>query len=238
MSESNCTIGSDGKLKDAADIPWYNNPDDDDPIALSGPSSTLPASSSASQVIPPKSNAFSVLLAKGNKPAAITAGSRRSTRAPKPSAKVRDTASSSKKCSTVDTDIDSDNEVSVKKSHQSVWSIVIDSDEDAPVPSRLSRKATDEDYPDEVDKEGDDEMAEDEDVEMAYAHTKALGDEDRAVRPSFVDIFFMLTYFLKANKISKDDRTADVKTVFSRQTKVNTDTGKTETTGWQCKVCR
>jgi hypothetical protein len=188
MSDSNCAVGSDGQLKDAADIVWYHDADDKDPIAPSGPSSTpLGASSSASQVnLGAKSDAFSILLAKGNKPAAITAGSRRSTRAPKPSAKVRE--ASSKKRSTADnTDVDSENEAPVKKYRQSTRSIIPDSDEEAPVQRCLSRRATVEDYTDEADKEGDEVMDdnEDEDVEMAYANTKALGDEDRAVRSSF-----------------------------------------------------
>jgi hypothetical protein len=239
MSESNCAVGSDGKLKDATDIDWYNDPDDNDPIAPSGPSSTLQASSSASQ-IKPAPDTFSVLLAKGNKPAAITAGSHRSTHAPKPSAKVREAKESSKKRSTADdTDIDTDTEAPAKKYRQSTRSVILDSDEEAPVQHHLSRRAT----VDEADIEGNDEVMaevdEDEDVDMAYAHTKGLGDEDRAVCSLLFDIYLILTYFFKARKtVPKDDRTADIKSVFSRQTKLNTDTGKTETVGWECNVCR
>lgn len=206
----NCAVGPDGKLLDEKDIDWYNDRDDELPIA--------PAASSSTSA----QNAFSVLLARGGKPATVTAGSRRSNRPSKPSAKVLEAKKLSRKRSTVDTDIDSGNEAPAKKSRQSTRSIIVDSD----------------DEPDDVeDDEAKDNSDEDEDAEKAYGNTKALGDEDRVC--CHLDYLMRAHFsFQAARKVSKDDRTADVKTIFTREVKVNEGSGKSEILGWRCNICR
>jgi hypothetical protein len=248
MSEDNCAIGPDGKLKDASEITWFNDPDDEFPIEpLStdismAASSSLPAShdSSSSQTTS-RVNAFSVLLSKGAKPTNTTAGSRRSTRTVKPSAKVREADASSPvsgKHPTVDTDME--DEVPTKKSRQSsLRSIVIDSDDDMTGPTKhiLSRKATIDNYDDDDEVAGTDDN--EDGTNADYIQTKALGDEDREVcDPILIEILSTTRAFQARRKVSKDDRTADIKTIFSCETKVNVRTGKSENIGWHCNVCR
>lgn len=78
MSHDSCALNSDGSLKDASDIVFFNDPDDHAPLPQVPPKN-----------VPPK-NAFTALLQSGRTPALTTAGSRRSTRTSKPSARVRD----------------------------------------------------------------------------------------------------------------------------------------------------
>jgi len=79
-----CALHADGSLKDASDIVFFNDPDDD-VLLLQVPSSAEPSSSNQST-----RDAFAVLLKAGHTLAPVTAGSRRSGRPSKPSARVRD----------------------------------------------------------------------------------------------------------------------------------------------------
>ena len=79
-----CALRADGSLKDASDIVFFNDPDDDVPLPQV-PSSAEPSSSNQST-----RDAFTVLLKAGHTPAPVIAGSRRSGRPSKPSARVRD----------------------------------------------------------------------------------------------------------------------------------------------------
>ena len=40
MASDNCALGTDGKLLDASEIVWFNDPDDDEPMASAATSST------------------------------------------------------------------------------------------------------------------------------------------------------------------------------------------------------
>ncbi|KAG1793470.1 uncharacterized protein HD556DRAFT_1308608 [Suillus plorans] len=85
MSDS-CALNTDGTLKDASKITFYNDPDDDvplPPVPSNDPDDNVPSTE-------PKKNAFSVLLKTGHTPATVTAGSRRSGCPSKPSARIRD----------------------------------------------------------------------------------------------------------------------------------------------------
>ncbi|KAG1747805.1 uncharacterized protein EDB91DRAFT_1245289 [Suillus paluster] len=77
MSQDACTLNADSSLKDASDIKFYNDPDDD---VLLPP---VPSTESMR-------NAFSILLNAGHTPATVAAGSWRSGCPSKPSARVRD----------------------------------------------------------------------------------------------------------------------------------------------------
>ncbi|KAG1887876.1 hypothetical protein F4604DRAFT_1916749 [Suillus subluteus] len=77
MSQDSCALNADGTLKDASEIKFYNDPDDDVPLPQ------VPSTE-------PTRNAFSVLLNAGHTPATVAAGSWRSGRPSKPSARIRD----------------------------------------------------------------------------------------------------------------------------------------------------
>jgi hypothetical protein len=85
MSQDACALNADGSLKDASDITFFNDPDDDVPLPKVPPS-TQPSTSTAST-----RDAYSVLLKAGHTPATVSASSRRSGRHLKPSARMRDT---------------------------------------------------------------------------------------------------------------------------------------------------
>ena len=90
MSNFVCAVNANGTLKSAADIEWFNDVDDDAPMA---PVSTQPTqSTSASSLSQGNLNGFLHLTNSGKAPAQIVAGSHRSGRAIKPTAKVRDAA--------------------------------------------------------------------------------------------------------------------------------------------------
>ncbi|KAG1904560.1 uncharacterized protein F5891DRAFT_1183985 [Suillus fuscotomentosus] len=69
-----CALNPDGSLKDASDIKFYNDPDDDIPLPN----------------VPSSSNTFPVLLKAGCTLAIVVAGSRHSGRPSKPLAHIRD----------------------------------------------------------------------------------------------------------------------------------------------------
>jgi len=90
MSNFACAVNANGTLKSAADIEWFNDVDDDVPMA---PVSTQPAqSTSALSLSQGNLNGFLHLTNSGKAPAQIVAGSRQSGHAIKPTAKVRDAA--------------------------------------------------------------------------------------------------------------------------------------------------
>ncbi|KAG1894364.1 uncharacterized protein F5891DRAFT_1195344 [Suillus fuscotomentosus] len=84
MSEDCCALNADSSLKDASDITFFNDPDDEVPLPQVPPSAQ-PSSSTTST-----KDAFSVLLKAGHTPATVTAGSWRSGQPSKPSACIHD----------------------------------------------------------------------------------------------------------------------------------------------------
>ncbi|EPQ60459.1 hypothetical protein GLOTRDRAFT_124210 [Gloeophyllum trabeum ATCC 11539] len=92
---SNCAIGPDGELKDAADIEWYASESDERPIAGPSMSGSSPASAPPAPSAPvspivnaqPPRNAFDLL---GKAPAEKVGGLLRSARVSKPSGRVKD----------------------------------------------------------------------------------------------------------------------------------------------------
>ena len=177
MSDS-CALDARGNLKDASEIEWFNDVDDD--VAMNDVSATAATSSTSAMstsTAPP--NAFSVLLQKGKAPAAKTAGARRSSRTSKPSGRLRDAQEST---------IQSNLRATLNKRPAVT-------DDELPMPICKSMKATVEDTD---DNEGDDifeagesdEMPElvdnsddeDDEPQAAYNRTKAMGDADREVR--------------------------------------------------------
>jgi hypothetical protein len=91
MSNDNCALGKDGQLLDAAEIEWFNDPDDAKPMNVATSSSAAqPASVSAlSTSTSTPQNVFDLLGYKAT-PAISVAGSRRkSGRVSRPTAKAR-----------------------------------------------------------------------------------------------------------------------------------------------------
>ena len=84
MSDS-CTLDAHGNLKDASEIAWFNDGDDNvamgDTFSGAGTSTTSATSANTPSV---PCNAFSVLLGRRRSPAAITAGACRSSCTSKP----------------------------------------------------------------------------------------------------------------------------------------------------------
>ena len=78
MASDNCALGTDGKLLDASQIHWFNDPDDDEPMASVSTSSTTQC--------PMAQVATTLDSFITNVPPAA----RRSTRAPRPSTKAID----------------------------------------------------------------------------------------------------------------------------------------------------
>ena len=89
MSDPGCTVDADGSLKSPDNIVWYNDADDNDPMAtVPNAPSHLTASSSASSLSQGNLDSFVHLTSAGKGPANIVAGSWWLGQALKPSTKV------------------------------------------------------------------------------------------------------------------------------------------------------
>jgi hypothetical protein len=134
MSDS-CALDAHGNLKDASEIAWFNDGDDDVAMGytFSGAGTSTTSATSANIPSAPR-NAFSVLLGRGRSPAAITAGARRSSRTSKPSGRLRDAQ---------EADIQS---APAKKIGSTKRAVTTDDEET--LPARKTRKATVEDVDD------------------------------------------------------------------------------------------
>ncbi|KAG1797313.1 uncharacterized protein HD556DRAFT_1440870 [Suillus plorans] len=177
---------ADGSLKDASEIAWYNDAEDDSPM------------------VPPPAPAHNGTL---------NLFVRRSGRAVKPTEKIRETLTASS--------------TSAKRS-------AVEPPQGVPAPKRVfvgtSSREDDEDDDEDApaledvtdDEEEDAENAENAENEEAYQRTKKLGDQDREDRKS----------------LKKDERSADLTTVFTfEKGHINPHTQEREN-GWWCEVCK
>ncbi|KAG2116266.1 hypothetical protein DEU56DRAFT_761543 [Suillus clintonianus] len=193
MSQDACALNADGSLKDAADITFFNDPDDDVPLP-NVPPSTQPSTSTAST-----RDAYSVLLKAGRTPATVAAGSRRSGRPLKPSARMRD----------------ADNACGLSSGTRKR---ALSSATDHPAPKKVAMRflspldSEDEDKDEDVDpgESSADELVPQPDVED-------LDDTDDAKSENGV----------VTQTLSKNERTADVRTIFTRGPD-----------GWVCTLCK
>jgi hypothetical protein len=168
-----CALAADGSLLDASAIIFYNDPDDDIPLPSSNSTST------STRVHP--------FFRRSPAPSKIVAGSRRSTRTTRPSARITDpnnleasaSAVTRKRSATVTASADeslraarrtkltdSGNE---SERNGELDSAEVDADEDD---DGLFGNAT-------TDEEGGGDST---NIEQAYSTTKAMGDADRHVR--------------------------------------------------------
>ncbi|KAG2046729.1 hypothetical protein BDR06DRAFT_1025358 [Suillus hirtellus] len=96
---SNSAVNANGILKDASEIEWYHDPDDDMPISPHPESSSKalppgPRTLDSSMALPPGPRTLDSFVGSHRMPATVVAGSRRSGWPIKPSAKVQEAASS------------------------------------------------------------------------------------------------------------------------------------------------
>ncbi|KAG1798503.1 uncharacterized protein HD556DRAFT_1305965 [Suillus plorans] len=193
-------VNANGILKDASKIEWYHDPDNDMPI--------LPHPESSSEALPPGPHTLDSFIGSHRMPATVVAGSHRSGRPIKPSAKVREAASSA---------------IPAKRSGTTTMppatkcplgsSTIGDNDGGGDDDGNGNK---DESF---VADSGDEEAKE---AEEAYQQIKAFGDADRDVRKS----------------LKKDERTADLWMIFTEEKgHKNTHTGESED-GWWCNVCK
>jgi hypothetical protein len=170
---SDCAIGPDGKLLDAKDIQWYEDVDSLEPINQAATPSSMTTASSSATIHP--------IFRGGPAPAVVVVGARRSGRAVCPSNRITDPDNA---------ETLSSNTMHKRKassgtaaSHRVNRKVTANSDDEGSTDSNES-----DDYEPDVaehpattsDGEGGDTEP-DEDFDLAYASTKAMGDADREV---------------------------------------------------------
>ena len=169
MAPDNCAVGPDGQLLDASKITWYNDPDDDTPMA---PTTTLPSTVQGR----PSVTTLDSFVTK------VAPATRRSARAPRPSTKL----------------IDPDNVMTLKRkasdtgtnpSRRHRQASPEYEEEEATEPDPTPTDTEGEPDPIDSDIEDDDEDLVDSDA--AYEETKALGDADREVRVDFLLLWYI-----------------------------------------------
>lgn len=245
---SGCAVGSDGKLLDAADIVWFEDVDSSEPInsttTPSGPSSITASNSPAA--IPPlnRGEPESAVVAPGAR------RSGRATR-PSIRIADPDNAAASAFVATHQrtgpiTNPDNANTSSSATMHKRKASrsismaagrrinrkVVVDVDDEGSTDGNELNEFSD--YEPDIAEHpptspylgghggGDTEPEPDEDDDIGYAATKAMGDADRQA----------------SRRRAKADRTADIRTIFVKvDDHVDPDTGAKEE-GHICQVCR
>ena len=161
MASDNCAVGSNGKLLDASQIVWFNDPDDDEPMA---PATT----SSMAQAAQCQASTSWTTTTLDSFVSKVPPATRRSTRAPRPSTKA----------------IDPDNIMAHKRKASNTAASKPSCHPHHPSPDDEKDKATEPDPTDSVD----DDLV---DPDAAYKETKVLGDADREVsahKPSYIFI--------------------------------------------------
>jgi len=173
MSDS-CALDACGNLKDASEIEWFNDVDDD--VAMNDvPATAVTSSASTMSTSTAPLNAFSILLQKGQAPAAKTAGACRSSRTSKPSGRLRDaqesTAQSNLQATLNKRPAITDDELPMPI-HKSMKVTVEDTDDDEG--DDIFEAGESDEMPELVDNSDD----EDNEPQAAYDCTKAMGDTD------------------------------------------------------------
>jgi hypothetical protein len=186
---SGCAVGQDGKLLDAKDIKWYEDADSSEPI------NTIPPPSESSESIP-----IHPFFHSGLDPSVVATGSRRSGRVTRPSNRITDpdnaeasSFATAHKLSTANARIIStDNAESTTHKRKASCSmaagnaasrrvkVVVDDDESTDGGEISDYDPDILDHPATSDIEAGDTEP-DEDREIAYMSTKAMGDADREV---------------------------------------------------------
>jgi len=178
MSDSGCALDASGALKPAEHMEWYNDADDDEPMNFVSTTAPrhLTASTSTSSLSQGNLDGFVRLQSSGKVAAHFVASARRSGRAPKPSAKIREaanapsipakrppptTATSARKRPSVDTEPDLSSDL-------------------------FEDEGVDDDEMPELQENSDDED-EDEEAREEYERNKAMANTDRDVSHYFIN---------------------------------------------------
>ena len=170
MASDNCAVGPDGQLLDASKITWYNDPDDDMPMALT---TTLPSTVQGW----PSVTTLNSFVTK------VTPTTRRSARAPRPSTKLIDPDNvMTLKCKACDT-------ASTNPSRCHCQASPGYEEEEATEPDLTPTDIEDEPDPTDSDiEDNDDDLV---NPDAAYEEAKALGDADREVRVDFLLLWYI-----------------------------------------------
>jgi hypothetical protein len=191
MADPGCALNASGALKSADDIEWYNDADDDAPmetVSITAPR-RLAASSSTSSLSQGNLDGFVRLTSSGKVPADFVAGSRRSGRASKPSAKVREAASTS----SIPTKRPAPSMATSARKRVSVDTEL--APEVDPSSDMFEDGGDDDDEMPELQECSDDED-EDERVHEEYEKNKAMADADRDVSRLFLLLAKIVTYYV------------------------------------------
>ncbi|KAG1771996.1 hypothetical protein EV702DRAFT_1048766 [Suillus placidus] len=209
MSEDCCALNADGTLKDASDITFFNDPDDEVPLPQVA-SSAQPSSSTTSA-----KDAFSVLLKAGRTPATVAAGSRRSGQPSKPLACIRDADNA---CGLSSSTNPRKRALSSATDHPAPKKTALSSATDHPAPKKTAMRilspldSEDEDIPSTPDLG--------ESSAEFVPHPDDNDDNDDEAKSGNGDDASQTT-------VSKSERTADLRTIFTRTSD-----------GWVCNLCK
>jgi len=170
-----CAVAADGSLLDASDIIFYNDPDDDNPLPNSNSATT------STQVHP--------FFRRGPAPSKIVAGSRRSARVARPSARITDPNNLEASGSAVTRKRSATVTASAQGSlHAARRAKLTDSDDESEHDNEMDNAEADAGDDDDVgtgnvttEEEGGGDSTDVEHVEEAYCTTKAMGDADRRI---------------------------------------------------------
>jgi hypothetical protein len=178
---SSYALDADGKLLDASQIDWYNDPDDKEPISASTSACPLTAASSISLMTPSTIGMFFHSLGS---PTTKVAGACHSHKAMHPSAKITDLdnmASSSRKCKAT-----SNGGWALTSHHCRVASLLTSIAEPDATDTAPASEVVETDKEDAVANEKEDvEVDGDEPVEDGYLHMKVMANSDCQVRLSY-----------------------------------------------------
>lgn len=179
-----CALNADGTLKDASEIQWFNDVDDDIPIhnKTTQPAPTDVTSPAVSIASNPKPvNAFSILQ-KGVEAPAPT---RRSTRQSKPSVRRRDAEESTSASTPISkqtpTPLAIPSATSAHRNSHKRSAPSVGDDKDSETRQHKKVAVSEVEEPTDID----------EDAEAAYNQTKEMGDADREV-PYLFNSFHIL----------------------------------------------
>ena len=251
ISSSNlesCALDTNSALKPASAITWFNDTDNDIPMATISPiPAPLMASGSSSSLIQGTLNNFVHLVSSGKLPATtVVAGTHRSGHTFKPSTKIHDSALSISSVLAKRAATGSSTLTTHKRTSASANTDIDTSSDGNPLFEDMDNN-NDNDLPDlqecsdDEDKDGKDE---DEDTYLTaeeFDCNQTFADADRnasyfcliLLSEAVTDSFWQLHKGLK-----KDKHTADLKTVFTEvKGHVNPHTGDIEDR-WSCNVCR
>ncbi|KAJ8457093.1 hypothetical protein ONZ45_g18454 [Pleurotus djamor] len=227
-----CARDADGNLLPASQINFFHDPDD--PVPISGPDAdTQPAGSSRRSSVDRPPPPIHPLFSNATRAQVVGGARRASGRTLRPSARLIDPNNAEVQSGTGKRKAGDTSPSLTRRRifrHDSTASsngMQVDDIEEMPPPE--TETETDTDYtrdPSEPEMdvlpEDSQDAADDSDAEALYASAKAMADADRK---------------MAKESRSKQERSADIRTIFKADEKrVNPDTGK-EQTGYWCKVC-